>query len=527
MAQPRSHAESVECLDRLRDRHGQQGRIGLGGEGISSAQLLMSECDMRPFRRSPVADAGRSEEDHRGATEGIRQMRRPRVGADDEVRSGDARAELSEGLRARRHTQTSVRIDRRPGRNERGDPLGSAAFGPRAGEHDLVSALEQLDTDRGETLDRPQSASLRSSDVDDRSGGRQLARKSGRIDPQILGIGANPQIREHPRPAATFMQVLNPFRAGPAGCRMTPLQRRRESLEPRMARRAAAVEVDDTVHGSSEHANSSLRWSADVIRAHRQDRVHTSDRGDQRAQVLGTGEDEVGGRKRRPQSSQSRNSDEQVADSERAQRHHDVSAHGLRLPSAILFDRDDTLIRDVPYNGDPDRVVPVDTAASAVALARSCRVPVGVISNQSGIGRGLVSAAEVEAVNRRVDGLLGPFDVWRRCPHVPDDGCRCRKPAPGMLLSAIDELDVPIAEAVMIGDIGADVLAARAAGCRGILVPTQRTLPEEVSGAEAVAETLLEAVVMALRGSMTSERGAACAGLGDGAAPATTGGSSW
>lgn len=526
MTQSRSHAKSADRRDRLRDRHGQQSRVGIRSEGVSSPQLLVSEHDVRALRRSPIEDAGRSEEGHRGPAEGIRKMGRAGVGADDEFRSGDARTELSEGLGTGCHAQT-VLADRRPGRNELGDALGSAAFGPRAGEHDLVPALEQLETDLGKVLDRPQSASLRGSDVNDRSGSRQSDRKPGRVDPQILGIGVHSDTREHPRPAATFMQGLDPFGAGPAGRRMTPLQRRRESFEPRMAGGAAPVEVDDTADGSSEHVCSSLRRSADVVRAHRQDRVHTSDRGDQRAQVLGTGEDEVGGRKRRPQSSQSRDGDEQVADPERAQSHDDVSGHGLRLPSAILFDRDDTLIRDVPYNGDPDRVVPVGTAASAVSLARSCGVPVGVISNQSGIGRGLVSAAEVEAVNRRVDGLLGPFDVWRRCPHVPDDGCRCRKPAPGMLLSAIDELDVPIAEAVMIGDIGADVLAARAAGCRGILVPTQRTLPEEVSGAEAVAETLLEAVVMALRSSTTSEGGAAHAGLSDGAAPATTGGSSW
>lgn len=526
MRQIQSQAERVERLDRLCSAHGQQCRVGIRSEGVASPQLLVSEHDVRALRRSPVEDAGRSEQDHRRPAEGIREMGRTRVGADDEVRSRDARRELSEGLGPRRHTQT-VRADRRPCRDDGGDLLGSAAFGPRAGEHDLVSALEQLDTDRGEALDRPQSASLRGPDVDDRSGSRQSDRKPDRIDPQILGVGVHSDMREHPRPAATLVQVLDPRGAGPARSRMAPLQRGPEGLEPGVAGRAATVEVDDTADGSSEHAGSSLRRSADVVLADRQDLVHTSDRGHQWAQVLGTGEDEFGGRERRPKSSQRRDGDEQIADPESAQRHHDVSGHGLRLPSAILFDRDDTLIRDVPYNGDPERVVPVDTAATAVALARSCGVPVGVISNQSGIGRGLISARQLEAVNRRVDDLLGPFDVWRHCPHVPDDGCRCRKPAPGMLLSAVDELDVPIAEAVMIGDIGADVLAARAAGCRGILVPTARTLDEEVSDAETVAKTLLEAVGTALGCSTTADGGAAHAGLSHGAAPATAGGSSW
>ncbi|WP_436627477.1 D-glycero-alpha-D-manno-heptose-1,7-bisphosphate 7-phosphatase [Brevibacterium renqingii] len=183
----------------------------------------------------------------------------------------------------------------------------------------------------------------------------------------------------------------------------------------------------------------------------------------------------------------------------------------------------------MPYNGDPDRVVAADTAAEAVALARAAGVPIGVISNQSGIGRGLISADQLHAVNRRVDELLGPFDVWRHCPHLPEDGCRCRKPAAGMLLSAAEELDAPIAEAVMIGDIGADVQAARAAGCRGILVPTQRTLPQEVAAAETVAGTLLEAVCAALGRSAESAGAGASAhsGLDSDADCELVGGAPW
>ena len=111
----------------------------------------------------------------------------------------------------------------------------------------------------------------------------------------------------------------------------------------------------------------------------------------------------------------------------------------LRPPGAVLFDRDGTLVVDVPYCGDPTLVRPVPTAAAALSLLRAARIPVGVVTNQSGIGRGLLTRGQVDAVNRGVDRLLGPFEVWQVCPHGPDDGCACRKPAPGMVKTAAAE----------------------------------------------------------------------------------------
>ena len=163
-------------------------------------------------------------------------------------------------------------------------------------------------------------------------------------------------------------------------------------------------------------------------------------------------------------------------------------------PAAVLFDRDGTLVVDVPYCGDPGLVVPVPTARAALALLRAAGVPVGVVSNQSGIARGLLTRDQVDAVNRRVDDLLGPFDVWQVCPHGPDDGCDCRKPAPGMVLAAAERLGVAAADVAVVGDIGADVGAARAAGARSVLVPTEVTLPDEVAAAPVVRPDLLAAV---------------------------------
>jgi HAD superfamily hydrolase (TIGR01662 family) len=171
-------------------------------------------------------------------------------------------------------------------------------------------------------------------------------------------------------------------------------------------------------------------------------------------------------------------------------------------PAAVLFDRDGTLVRDVPYNRDPGAVAPMPGARAALDRLRRRGVPVGVVTNQSGVGRGLIDTAELTRVNTRVEELLGPFDVWEICPHDPAAaGCRCRKPAPLLIERAAAALGVPAARCVVIGDIGGDVAAARAAGARGILVPSPATRPEEVRAAPEVAADLGEAVDMAIAGT--------------------------
>ena len=167
-------------------------------------------------------------------------------------------------------------------------------------------------------------------------------------------------------------------------------------------------------------------------------------------------------------------------------------------PEAVLFDRDGTLVVDVPYNGDPDAVVPAKGAERALARLRSAGVPTAVITNQSGVARGLLSEDQVEAVNRRIEELLGPLGPWLVCTHGPDDGCACRKPEPGLVLQAAAALGVEPGRVAVVGDIGADVEAARAAGARAILVPTPATRPEEVTGAPEVAADLEAAVDLLL-----------------------------
>jgi HAD superfamily hydrolase (TIGR01662 family) len=166
-------------------------------------------------------------------------------------------------------------------------------------------------------------------------------------------------------------------------------------------------------------------------------------------------------------------------------------------PRAVLFDRDGTLIEDVPYLADPERVRPMPGARRTLNQLRRRGVAVGVVSNQSGVARGLIAVDELERVNARVDSLLGPFDTWQVCPHAPDARCSCRKPEPGLVTAAARELGLTPHECLMIGDIGSDVDAALAAGARAVLVPGPNTKIDEIDRAHlvaAVAPTLRSAV---------------------------------
>lgn len=175
----------------------------------------------------------------------------------------------------------------------------------------------------------------------------------------------------------------------------------------------------------------------------------------------------------------------------------DGAGGGTRV-RAVLFDRDGTLVQDVPYNGDPALVRPMPGAREALDAVRAAGLRTAVVSNQSGVARGVLDMDAVRAVNARVEELLGPLGPWCVCPHGPGDGCSCRKPAPGLVLRAAALLGVEPEESVVIGDIGADVGAARAAGARAVLVPTPVTLEREVRDAPAVAADLPAAVRLVL-----------------------------
>lgn len=164
----------------------------------------------------------------------------------------------------------------------------------------------------------------------------------------------------------------------------------------------------------------------------------------------------------------------------------------------MLFDRDGTLVVDVPYNGDPQLVQPVPAAAGALARLRAAGIATAVVSNQSGVARGLLTRAQVDAVNARAVELLGDLGPVLICEHGPEDHCACRKPQPGLVLQAAAALGVRPEECALIGDIGADVGAALAVGARPVLVPTPVTLAAEVDAAPEVCADLIDAVELLL-----------------------------
>ncbi|MEV0777482.1 D-glycero-alpha-D-manno-heptose-1,7-bisphosphate 7-phosphatase [Streptomyces sp. NPDC050433] len=140
------------------------------------------------------------------------------------------------------------------------------------------------------------------------------------------------------------------------------------------------------------------------------------------------------------------------------------------LPELLLVDRDGVLLEHVePYILSAADVVfcPGFTELFRATALLGC--PVAVVTNQSPLGRGLVGWDFVHRTNSRIAALAASenhHDVtFHVCPHLPQDGCACRKPAPGLLLSAARTAGVPPARTWMVGDHDTDMAAARRAGC--------------------------------------------------------------
>ena len=142
--------------------------------------------------------------------------------------------------------------------------------------------------------------------------------------------------------------------------------------------------------------------------------------------------------------------------------------------AAVFLDRDGTLIDDVGYLSDPEDVRLVPGAADALRALRGDGLALVVVSNQSGIGRGLTTQEEADAVHRRfleeLERTDAGIDAAYYCPHTPEDGCLCRKPLPGLILDAARELELDLERSTMVGNSDVDVAAGEAAGTRTILL---------------------------------------------------------
>ncbi|MFW9604023.1 MAG: D-glycero-beta-D-manno-heptose 1,7-bisphosphate 7-phosphatase [Trichlorobacter sp.] len=151
------------------------------------------------------------------------------------------------------------------------------------------------------------------------------------------------------------------------------------------------------------------------------------------------------------------------------------------LKKAVFLDRDGTVNIEKEYLHTIDEFEFTERAPEAIRMLNQAGYLVVVVSNQSGIARGYYNQEAVLTLHRAVDRLLADsgarVDAWYFCPHHPDvplDGgeCDCRKPSPGMLISAAADLGIDCHASWMIGDKEIDVRAGQAAGCRTILVTT-------------------------------------------------------
>ena len=151
-----------------------------------------------------------------------------------------------------------------------------------------------------------------------------------------------------------------------------------------------------------------------------------------------------------------------------------VVSHAGYRPTTVFVDRDGTLIRDTGYISSPADVELLPGAAEAVRLLNAADIPVVVVTNQSGIGRGYFDMSAFRAVQERFVSLLSEagarIDATYVCPHSPEDGCPCRKPRLGLYLSAAAELGVETAGGLYVGDSPRDALPARELGGLGMLV---------------------------------------------------------
>jgi len=179
---------------------------------------------------------------------------------------------------------------------------------------------------------------------------------------------------------------------------------------------------------------------------------------------------------------------------------------------AVFLDRDGTLNEEVGYLDSAGKLQMIPEAFEAVRRINESGMKAVVVTNQAGVAKGLFSEKFVRDVNDRIQGLFIEYgaliDRFYYCPHHPSEGadpyrkiCDCRKPEPGLLQQAAQDLDIDLARSYMIGDHLRDVETARRVGAKGILVTTGHGADQlKTSGITAanqpdyVAKNILEAV---------------------------------
>lgn len=154
----------------------------------------------------------------------------------------------------------------------------------------------------------------------------------------------------------------------------------------------------------------------------------------------------------------------------------------------VILDRDGVLNREAPESGyilEPEQFFWLPGALDALAMLRRAGVHLTVATNQSGVGRGLMTLAQLAAVHERMRAEAArhnaTLDTVLFCPHAPGDGCTCRKPAPGLIQEALARSGFSAAESLVVGDAQRDLEAAARAGVAAALVRTGKGRETELS----------------------------------------------
>ncbi|MFM8288995.1 MAG: D-glycero-alpha-D-manno-heptose-1,7-bisphosphate 7-phosphatase [Planctomycetaceae bacterium] len=190
-----------------------------------------------------------------------------------------------------------------------------------------------------------------------------------------------------------------------------------------------------------------------------------------------------------------------------------LSQGGAETRPWVLLDRDGTLNVECHYLNDPARLELLPGVLPALARLQARGVGLAVVTNQSGLARGLITPTQLRAIHDRLGDWLRQAGVELAgiyvCPHGPDDHCGCRKPAPGLAWQAARDWGIDLSRAWVVGDKRADLELATAIGARGILVrtgygrETEQSL-DPASRASAIVVEHLEAAADAILAALDS-----------------------
>jgi heptosyltransferase-2 len=184
----------------------------------------------------------------------------------------------------------------------------------------------------------------------------------------------------------------------------------------------------------------------------------------------------------------------------------------------VFLDRDGTLNYDPGYLKVAAELKLLAGVGPALARLKGAGARLVVVTNQSGVGRGVFTLKDLEAIHARLEGLLEQenvvLDAIYFCPHHPDDGCHCRKPEVGMVELAVSELHLDLRRSYLIGDHARDIQLAHRVGAKAILITTEPVDTQALDALraaeampDAVAKSMAEAVDWILADAVKSEKG--------------------